>query len=128
MDRLKPLLILLLSVILVFQISGCAAIGYSVKDFYGGETLTPEKMQSMIENHFFEKSLLTMPQTDSHGDFVVFWTSGGQVWHYFSDCPSISSSSEIFSGKSEDAQKNGKTRPCSRCSPDEEIEKYNQPQ
>ncbi|MCQ2432175.1 MAG: hypothetical protein MJ175_06175 [Clostridia bacterium] len=46
---------------------------------------------------------------------VVFWTSGGSVWHTKESCSALARSENIRSGTTEDAQKAGMERVCKRC-------------
>lgn len=46
---------------------------------------------------------------------VVYWTSGGEVWHSTKDCPSLKRSKNIHSGSIEQARTAGKDRPCKNC-------------
>ncbi len=47
---------------------------------------------------------------------IVYWVSGGEVWHIKRDCPSLSRSKDILSGTMNDALQEGKSRVCKRCS------------
>lgn len=46
---------------------------------------------------------------------IVYWTSGGEVWHTSLDCPSLSRSKQILSGSVDEAVASGKDRVCKRC-------------
>lgn len=106
-------LIMVLSAIL----TSCANTEYSDPVFSGGETLTPEIMES-IRDHIYASETEKYPVvTDGNGNPVVYWVSGGSVWHYNPDCSSIRNSSGVISGTAEDAVSAGKAHPCSKCSP-----------
>ena len=114
-----------LTVILVFLIllpllsTGCAGTEYTGPEFSGGETLTPEIMES-IRDHIYASETEKYPViTDENGYPVVYWVTGGSVWHYNPGCSSIRSSSGVISGTAEDAIAAGKDHPCSKCTPPE---------
>lgn len=56
-----------------------------------------------------ENSLLA-----AEGD--VFWTASGTSWHESYKCSYLTNSKTIYHGTVEQAQLEGKSKPCSRCS------------
>lgn len=46
---------------------------------------------------------------------VVYWVTGGEVWHITDKCSSLSRSKKILSGTVEQAMSSGKSRACKLC-------------
>jgi len=92
---------------------GCSEFTYSTEDFYTGKQLSSEELES-LKNKVAETTAIPY-ETNIDGEVIVFWTSGGTVYHYNRDCSSLARSTTIESGTIEDAVAKGKTKPCSRC-------------
>ena len=116
------LLLLCLSVLLA---SSCAL--FITNDvFDGGEPLDSAKM-SEIRSEVFGSNEPTiseeqLSETESETSKrveeesgIVYWTSGGKVWHAFENCGHLKGSKEILSGSVDEAQKAGKEKLCSSC-------------
>ena len=111
--------------------TGCAEYLYPERKPYAGEQITPQQIaeisESMAESKAIaesEKAALKtesdteppfVPDTDSLGNTVVYWTDNGSVWHINSKCPSLSRSLKIEIGTEESAINAGKERLCKKC-------------
>lgn len=118
----------ILAAVLLMQFSGCSVFPPNKYDseFYAGEKISPEDMESIAEDFYAGMTEKYSPETDADGEYTVYWVSGGKVWHYSRNCSSISSSSDVRSGRIADTLSDGKVRPCSRCSPESEKNEYEQ--
>ena len=93
----------------------CGCSSYSPEDFDAGEAVSPEELES-IADLLREADTEKYPaETDENGETVVFWTSGGSVWHASRACPSLSGSSSLEKGSEAEAIADGKDRCCSIC-------------
>jgi len=114
----RKLSFLLLIFIVGLTLVGCSNFIYGDEDFYSGKKLSAEDLESIKQS--FEET--TVPhETDVDGNIIVYWTSGGTVYHYSKDCSSLSRSKAIESGSIEDAIDAGKSKACSICGDVEET-------
>lgn len=109
---------LCLIILLSFSALGCVE-RFSGEDarLSTGEVLTPE----MIESIFAEISAAVTEkypmETMDDGSVLVYWLSGGSVWHASLNCGSMSgaSSENLSSGSISEAVASGKERGCRIC-------------
>ncbi len=112
--------ITLLSLMLCF-LGGCSSYSKSGVDseFYGGELLMPEDVQSIVDAVSAAQTEKYPTETDIFGWQIVFWVDGGTVWHVSRQCTSVKKATTVHEGSKEDAIAAGKERPCSICTESE---------
>jgi hypothetical protein len=59
-----------------------------------------------------QQDMVNYPKLDEN---KVYWTPGGKSYHSVDWCYTLSRSKEVFSGTIEEAIRNGKADPCSKC-------------
>jgi hypothetical protein len=114
----------LLAVLLIFSVClACGCSDYSRPnedtEFYGGDLLTPEDVQSIVDAVSEAHTEKYSTETDENGEQIVFWTEGGKVWHVSYHCPTVKRATGVIQGSEDEALAAGKTRPCSICSENE---------
>ena len=111
--------ILLLTVMLL---SSCIDRLYGFDtDYPTGELLTPEMIDSIIDAVTVEEVEKYSTETDANGDLIVYWLSGGSVWHASVNCSSVSNADNFSCGSIANAISQGKKRPCKICAEDVEY-------
>lgn len=112
---------ILCTVILLLSFTSCATEYTDNDDFYGGESLNAEILSEIAESIFNEieseeiENGRTENGSDREHDGVYYWTSGGSVYHKWSDCGHLKNSSDVISGNEQDALLAGKEKLCSSC-------------
>lgn len=89
-----------------------------------GVLLTPEMIESIIDAATVEQEEKYPFETDVNGDLIVYWLSGGSVWHASINCSSVERSDpeKVGRGSVTDAISEGKDRPCKICAKNVEYE------
>lgn len=97
-------------------------------DYSTGVLLTPEMIDSIIDAATVEKIEKYSVETAENGELIVYWLSGGSVWHASKACSSVADGNNVKHGFVSDAIAEGKDRPCKICTknldyvqPNEEI-------
>ena len=118
---MKRILAFTVSIILVLTLCSCAKEYKENHNFYGGESLNAEMLSEIAESIFNE--MQSSESADSQSGTVAvkehngiyYWTSGGSVYHKWSDCSHLKNSTNITSGNEQDALLAGKEKLCSTC-------------
>ncbi len=121
MKRIKFILLLVTFSILLL-LSSCIDRLYGFEtDYSTGVPLTPEMIESIIDAATLVVEEIYPTETDSNGNLVVYWLSGGSVWHASKACSSVDKANNAQSGTIADAVSYGKDRPCKICAKDIEY-------
>lgn len=127
---LKPAFKAILSVLLIFSISLISITGYSLittsDPSADVSSINPDNDESMSDTAGNIQAVnvnLNVSQTDTKlPESTYYWSGGGTVYHYYSDCQSLIHVSEIHSGTLEEAAK-AKDRLCKFC--ERRMKEYN---
>lgn len=119
---LKPAFKAILAVLLILSISLISITGYSLiitsnpsADVSSIKAGNDESMSGTASSIQTVNVNLNVSQTDNKlPASTYYWSSGGTVYHYYSDCQSLVHVSEIHSGTLEEAAKS-KDRLCKFC-------------
>ncbi|MCQ2427125.1 MAG: hypothetical protein MJ137_01815 [Clostridia bacterium] len=115
--RRKQLTVKLLCIIICLASAALQGCGerFGHDDFYAGETVTPEQLESIAGMIRDEQTEKYPALTGDEGEQLFCWTPGGSVYHRSRACFSLNSSGEVINGTLDEALAAGKTRPCSVC-------------
>lgn len=114
----KALSFVILALIPTLVMCACSPYSSGKPDFDAGETLTPADVESILAAISEQEAAVTeryTAATDAEGKTIVYWTPSGKVWHISPECQTLTRSSNISSGNTEDAELAGKTGECSVC-------------
>lgn len=127
LQNIKKLIAVLVIAGAFATLGGCAAGTDGPDVFYAGETVTPGQIAE-ISRSLAESSSIVSDTTTPHNaennsasdssnsaDVIVYWTPNGSVWHIKENCSSLSKSTDIRSGSTDDAIAAGMERVCKRC-------------
>ena len=117
-----------ITIALLSLLTSCSILIPNEQVFDGGEILNDAKMseikaeilkgeddKSNTSQVVDESDASNGSGPDSEETSIVFWTSGGSVWHLFEDCGHLKRGKEILSGTVQDAMDAGKEKVCSTC-------------
>ena len=114
---MKRILLSLLFAVVIF--SSCSVLDRNASIYYNEKELSLNDIADMrhdfSQNEEPEKNVTLIPYDEVLSDDLVYWVSGGSVWHKTYNCGYIKSGSEVFYGTKESAAENGKTSVCSAC-------------
>ena len=103
MKKLLPLLTICL------LLASCHSGG----EFDGGRPISKEELASLSAELFND----TAEPAPDNGTilYMVYWSDGGSVYHYASDCRHLKDAKSVHAGSIREAQENGKEKACSAC-------------
>lgn len=105
---------LLLAVLVALGSSSCSQY-VDHDDFYAGEPITPDDIESLYASIVGQSGVEGDGSSEGSDAVTVYWTSGGSVYHTDPTCGHYADSSEKNQGTIEMAIKLGKKTPCSAC-------------
>lgn len=112
---------LLLAVLVSLGSSSCSQyVGYD--DFYAGEPITPEDIESLYASVAGQSGVEEDGSSEGSDVATVYWTSGGSVYHTDPTCGHYADSSEQNQGTIDIAIKLGKKALCSACQKRQDAE------
>ncbi len=118
--RLKTAVFFLL-ILFALIFTGCVDRFYGEgTEYHTGDLLTPEAIDSIFAAISASVTEKYPVETDIDGDIIVYWLTGGSVWHQSSECGSLTKADpdNVNIGKISDAYADGKDRACKICSLD----------
>ena len=89
---------------------------HSGNELDGGRPISKEELASLSAELFNDTAEPVRPAPDNGNIlYMVYWSDGGSVYHYASDCRHLKDAKSIHAGSIREAQENGKEKACSAC-------------
>ena len=118
MAMFKRLIAFIMTVLLAIPVAGCVdRFPVEETSFSTGEILTPEMIESIFDAISVSVTEKYPTETIEDGTLIVYWLSGGSVWHASIKCGSVAKASaeNLHYGSIEEAVTDGKSRGCKIC-------------
>lgn len=110
---MKKLIVMMSALLILMSFYSCSALS-GEGDFFAGEPVSPDELRRYSEEFSDTGTTAELPNELPKGK-IVYWTSGGSVYHLYRECGHISSGKEVEVGTVGMAEKAGIGRFCRTC-------------